>query len=124
MAAEGYLRLGILSHEGAPIAAQIWVVYAGVATVLKLAHVEAQKSRSPGTVLTALMLENLLSRPVAVREIDFGRGDDGYKSAWAGQCRERYGIILADPWRLAGAAEIARHWLGRWRRGLAAVVAK
>ena len=37
-----------------------WVLAGGTATVLKLAHDEAARSRSPGTVLTAAMIRGLL----------------------------------------------------------------
>ena len=70
----GMLRLGIYRIGQQPVAAQLWIVDRGTATVLKLAHDEAFKADSPGTVLTALMLRLLNEEHVA--EIDFGRGDD------------------------------------------------
>ena len=106
-AAAGSLRLALLSSQGTPIAAQIWVVQSGWAGVLKLAHDETFRGRSPGTVLTALMIRRLLEHE-RVNEIDFGRGDDDYKKLWAPERRQRIGVLLANPWRLRGFLEVAR----------------
>jgi hypothetical protein len=117
-AAAGSLRLGVLRLDGRPIAAQYWVMAGRVATVLKLAHDEAERARSPGTVLTAAMIRGLLERE-NIEELDFGRGDDAYKSLWTGCRRQRIGFVLANPWRARGLAALVRHRLGRvvrhWR---------
>ncbi|MCW3476882.1 GNAT family N-acetyltransferase [Rhodovastum sp. RN2-1] len=111
----GALRLGILRAAGQPVAAQIWIVMNGQAAVLKLAHDEAFKALSPGTLLTALMIRDLLDQE-HVAELDFGRGDDPYKQLWAGQRRQRVGVLLINPRRPRGLALLARHLLGRARR--------
>jgi CelD/BcsL family acetyltransferase involved in cellulose biosynthesis len=120
MAEPGWLRLGVWSVGTDPVAVQFWVVKAGQATVLKLAHDEAYKGHSPGTVLTALMLRHLLDREHVTR-IDFGRGDDPYKQGWAVERRQRIGLLLVDPWRPAGMAALLRHGAGRVRGSLAAL---
>jgi CelD/BcsL family acetyltransferase involved in cellulose biosynthesis len=117
MAGLGLLRLGVWSIGAEPVAVQFWVVRDGRAIVLKLAHDEAFKAHSPGTVLTALMLRRLLDQE-HVRSIDFGRGDDAYKQGWATQRRQRIGLLLVNPWRAAGAAELLRHGAGRLRRAI------
>ncbi|MDR3532537.1 MAG: GNAT family N-acetyltransferase [Rhodopila sp.] len=117
MAELGWLRFGVWSMGAAPVAVQFWVVKNGHATVLKLAHDEAFKAHSPGTVLTALMLRHLLDRE-HVTLIDFGRGDDGYKQGWATQRRQRIGVLLVNPWRRSGLAALTRHALGRMRTAL------
>ncbi len=109
------LRLGLLHANGRAIAAQIWIVFAGRATVLKLAHDESDKELSPGTVLTALMLRELIDRE-RVAEIDFGRGDDAYKQLWTTQRRQRIGVLLSNPLRPSGLAALARQWAGAARR--------
>ena len=118
----GLLRLGILRLGGKPIAVQFWIVQDGVATVLKLAHDEAFKPVSPGTVLTALMLRRLLDQE-RVAEIDFGRGDDPYKRQWTSQRRQRIGLLLINPLRPHGMAALGRQTLGRWRRAARSLVA-
>jgi CelD/BcsL family acetyltransferase involved in cellulose biosynthesis len=116
-AAAGLLRLGIWRIGPTPVAAQLWIVEQGVATVLKLAHDEAFEADSPGTVLTALMLRTLLD-DARVGVIDFGRGDDLYKQGWARQRRQRIGLVLVNPRRPAGLGFLARHRLGQARKAL------
>lgn len=114
MAAAGTLRFAVWSIGGTPVAVQLWLVEAGRATVLKLAHDEAFKAHSPGTVLTALVLRHLLDQE-HVAEIDFGRGDDPYKQGWAAERRQRVGLLLVNPWRPSGMLALTRHAIGRLR---------
>jgi CelD/BcsL family acetyltransferase involved in cellulose biosynthesis len=114
MADQGSLRFGLWSIGEAAVAVQLWIVHAGQAIVLKLAHDEAYKAHSPGTVLTALMLRHLLDHEHVTR-IDYGRGDDGYKQGWATQRRQRIGLLLVNPWRLSGAVALLRHTGGQIR---------
>jgi len=113
MAAPGLLRFGIWSVGQEPVAVQIWVVKDGHAIVLKLAHDEAYKAHSPGTVLTALMLRHFLDQEHVTR-IDFGRGDDAYKQGWATRRRQRIGLLLINPWRVSGIVALLRHGVGRF----------
>ena len=117
----GLLRLGILRVREGPVAVQFWVVEHGRASVLKLAHDEAFKAISPGTVLTAFMLRRLLDEE-HVSEIDFGRGDDPYKRQWASRRRQRIGLLLLDPLRPRGLATLGRHTLGVGRRAAGALL--
>jgi hypothetical protein len=114
-AADGSLRLGLLSLGGEVMAAQIWVVRRDWAAVLKLAHDEALRAHSPGTVLTAMMIEHLAERE-GVRALDFGRGDDAYKANWTSERRQRVGLVLANPYTLAGAFMIIQHVAGQLSR--------
>ncbi len=111
----GVLRMGVMWQGETPLAAQYWTVVDGVATVLKLAHDEAHKALSPGSLLTAHVIERLIDGE-GVQALDFGRGDDPYKSTWTTARRQRIGVVLATPWRLRGAVELARHWAGLARR--------
>ena len=107
----GMLRLGLCWRGEKPVAAQLWIVAHGSATVMKLAHDQAEKSLSPGTLLTAYMIKQLINEGVS--EIDFGRGDDPYKRLWAGHSRERIGLFVANPRRVHGLATLVLHDLGR-----------
>jgi len=109
-AAAGALRLGVLYVGAQPVAAQYWTVAGGTATVLKLAHDDAWRTLSPGTVLTAHMIHGLLDEGVV--ELDFGRGDDDYKALWTSMRRPRIGILLANPRLVGGVAALARHSAG------------
>lgn len=117
----GLLRLGLLRMraDGRAVAAQYWLLDEGGrrATVLKLAHEEAARAASPGTVLTALMIRALIETD-RVAELDFGRGDDPYKALWATTRRQRIGVLVADPRHPSGLWALARHFAGRVRRRL------
>ena len=117
LAADGCLRIGVMWVGDRPIAAQYWTVRHGIATVLKLAHDEADRARSPGTVLTAWMIRQLLEKD-RVAELDFGRGDDAYKAEWVEQRRERVGVLLARPNSARGAVALLRHDAGVLRRAV------
>jgi hypothetical protein len=102
------LRLAVLRQGGVPVAAQYWLLAGGTATVLKLAHDEAARALSPGTLLTALTIRHLIEHD-RITALDFGRGDDAYKEGWTGERRQRIGVLLCSPRHPAGLAELARH---------------
>jgi hypothetical protein len=108
----GLARLGIWWIGGIPAAAQFWIVEHGQGMVLKLAHDEAFKAHSPGTVLTAWMIRRMIEQEHVV-ELDFGRGDDTYKQGWVANRRQRIGLMLINPRRPGGMAALARHAMGR-----------
>jgi CelD/BcsL family acetyltransferase involved in cellulose biosynthesis len=104
-----------------PIAAQFWMVTGQRAEIYKVAYDEAFKAYSPGTVLTARMLEQVIERD-RVTEVDYLIGDDPYKKNWMSDRRERWGIVaynLHNPaglWALAvhKAKRLAKHLAQRW----------
>jgi hypothetical protein len=108
----GIARLGTWWIGDTPAAVQFWIVEHGRAMVLKLAHDEAFKAHSPGTVLTAWMIRHMIERE-HVTELDFGRGDDPYKQGWVADRRQRTGVMLINPRRLGGMIAVARHRMGR-----------
>lgn len=115
-ARRGWLRLGLAWLGDKPVAAQIWIVANGRADIYKLAYDEAYKALAPGTLLTALLMEQALDVD-QVREIDYLIGDDPYKAAWMSQRRERFGLIAYDPQTLRGLVGLARQAVGdTWRR--------
>lgn len=115
-ARRGWLRLGLAWIGDKPIAAQLWIVHAGRAHIYKVAYDEAYKAIAPGTLVTALLLEEAIERD-RVAEVDYLIGDDAYKKTWMSHRRERYGLIAYDPATVRGLLGLARQMLGNtWRR--------
>lgn len=95
-AASGRMRLGIASHDGLPVAAQLWTVDHGTAYIHKLAHTEESKPLSPGTTLSAALFQHVIDVDRAVL-VDFGTGDDPYKRDWMDTVRPRFRIDALNP---------------------------
>jgi CelD/BcsL family acetyltransferase involved in cellulose biosynthesis len=104
----GALRMGVLFVDGAPVAAQIWLLGGGRATIYKLAYDEAFKEYSVGSILTDRIARHVLDVD-RVAEIDFGRGDDPYKKDWLAERRERWGMIACNTRSPLGLLSALRH---------------
>lgn len=105
-AAQGWLRLGLLSVDGNPAAAQLWITQRRVAHIFKLAYDPAFKAYSPGSILTAKMADYAIDTD-GVTGIDFLNGDDAYKRDWMTEKRIRRGILAIDSTCLKGRVLIA-----------------
>jgi len=111
--AAGALRLGIAKDgHGRAIAAQLWLVENGVATIHKLAHREGAKAISPGTILSHAMFRAAIDGD-RVRRIDFGLGDEPYKAEWMDTANPVYRIDAYRPGSLRGLAGIGRERAAR-----------
>ena len=98
--AAGRLRLA-LAHDaadpdGPAIAAQMWTVEGDVAFIHKLAHREAARHLSPGSILTAALMARVIDTD-GVTLVDFGTGDDAYKRDWMEAQRPRYRLDMFRP---------------------------
>jgi hypothetical protein len=114
--AAGTLRLGIgRDAYGRAVAAQLWLVEAGVATIHKLAHREDAKAGSPGSLLSEAMFRSAIDED-HVRRIDFGLGDEPYKADWMDHAQPVWRIDAYRPTTLRGLAGIAREAAGRLAR--------
>jgi hypothetical protein len=121
-AQQGWLRMGVAWLGDQPCAAQLWMVAGGRASIYKLAYDPAYKAYSPGTLLTAHLMQHVIDTD-GVHEVDYLTGDDAYKNQWMSHRRERRGLLaynLCNPAGLWGAAQEAarraiKPWLGRWR---------
>lgn len=105
--AAGTLRLGLAYHERRPVAAQLWLVEGGVATIHKLAYAEDAKAMSPGTLLGEAMFRRAIDED-GVTLIDYGTGDDAYKRDWMDERRQLWRIIAHNPRTLRGFAGAVR----------------
>jgi CelD/BcsL family acetyltransferase involved in cellulose biosynthesis len=118
MAAQrGWLRLGVAWINDTPVAAQIWIVSQGKANVYKLAYDEEFRSYSPGTLLTARLMQHVMDVD-QVSEVDYLIGDDGYKREWMSSRRTRWGLVAYNPASLRGLLGLVRELLGRAARHL------
>jgi Acetyltransferase (GNAT) domain len=108
--AAGALRMGVATIEGEPVAAQLWTVENGRAIIHKLAYLESAAAQSPGSVLTAAMFEHVIDKD-RVKIVDFGTGDDRYKSDWMDRREPLYTVELFNPRRPAGLWGAIKAWL-------------
>lgn len=112
LAKNGWLRLGVATLKGQPIAAQIWIIAHGRASIFKLAYHEDFKRYSAGTLLTTKLMEHAIEID-RVREVDYLIGDDPYKASWMTHRRERWGIVSYNARSVHGALGAAQEYLGR-----------
>ena len=101
----GALRLGFVIVAGRPIAVHFWIVCDGCAFIYKLAHDKAFDKLSPGTVLMAEMLRQVIDED-GVKRIDFLTGDDTYKRDWMSQRRVKIEMRAYNRRRLWGMAAL------------------
>lgn len=115
LADSGRLRLGIAWLDQKPIAAQLWIVQQGKASIYKLAYNEEFARYSPGTLLTAQLMERVIDQD-KVGEVDFLSGDDAYKQSWMTHRRERWGLVAYNTRSAGGLIGLARAYLIRTAR--------
>ncbi|MGP1354174.1 MAG: GNAT family N-acetyltransferase [Parasphingopyxis sp.] len=89
----GALRLGLAYKDGEPVAAQLWHVENGRATIHKLAYAESAKSFSPGSILSKAMFRHVIEQD-APEIIDYGTGSEPYKADWMDAPRPLYELKL------------------------------
>ena len=100
-AEHGWLRLGLAYLDEEPIAAQLWIVKDGIASIYKLAYDEKFSRLSAGSLLTAKLMEHVIDVDRVI-EVDYLTGDDDYKKDWMSDRRERWGIIAYNRLTLRG----------------------
>lgn len=93
---KGWLRLGILYIDQQAVAAQIWFVVHGKASIYRLAYDGNWKHYSPGTILTKFLMQHVIDTD-KVSEIDFLTGNERYKQDWMTVRKERIGLVFAKP---------------------------
>ena len=102
-AQHGWLRLGLATVGPQVVAAQLWIVAADKANIYKLAYDPAFRHLSPGSLLTAHLMRQVIDVD-KVQEIDYLTGDDAYKNQWMSHRRERRGLLAFNPHTLGGMA--------------------
>lgn len=112
--AAGTLRLGFARLDGRAVATQLWTVENGVALIHKLSHDRAHDAGSPGTLLSHAMFERAIDGDRAAM-IDYGTGDNGYKTDWM---EERIPLHRIDAFNPRAASS----WLPAARTAISALV--
>lgn len=112
--AAGTLRLGFARVGGRAVATQLWTIEHGVALIHKLSHDRACDAGSPGTLLSHAMFADAIDRD-RVDRIDYGTGDNGYKTDWMERRIPLQRIDAFNP-RFAAA------WLPAARTAISALV--
>lgn len=84
----GLLRLAFLTLNNEPIAAKFVIVHNGIAYFLKSAYDLNFVRFGPGSILTYKMLNYLIDSD-SIREIDYGKGSESFKSQWVSKVRRR-----------------------------------
>ena len=93
LAVPDWTRLAVLYIDGEPAAAQLWFVVQGKASIFRLAYDEAWKQYSPGSILTAWLMQYVIDTD-GVEEIDFLTGNESYKQDWMSGRRTRSRLVL------------------------------
>lgn len=112
--AAGTLRMGFARLDGQPVAAQLWTVEHGIALIHKLAHDRAHDGGSPGTLLSHAMFASAIDGD-RVDMIDYGTGDNGYKTDWMEERLPLHRIDAFNP-------RFASSWLPAARTAISALV--
>jgi hypothetical protein len=92
----GTLRLGFARDAQFPVATQFWTVENGMALIHKLAHDQGADEMSPGTLLSHHMFRAAIDDD-KVETIDYGTGDNPYKTEWMEAQRPLYRIDCFNP---------------------------
>ncbi|CAN5117705.1 GNAT family N-acetyltransferase [soil metagenome] len=92
----GTLRLGFARDHGHPVATQFWTVENGVALIHKLAHDQGADDASPGTLLSHFLFRHAIDQD-RVAIIDYGTGDNGYKTGWMDRQRPLQRVDCFNP---------------------------
>lgn len=91
----GWTRLGVLYINEQPVAAQLWFVVHGKASIFRLAYDETWKKYSVGSILTDFIMQHVIDID-QVTEIDFLTGNEVYKQDWMSERRERWALSCID----------------------------
>ena len=92
-AERGWMRLGVLWYNEAPIACQKWIVCNQRAYIWDVLHDEDYNKHSPGKILSSDLSRYAFDHDKVV-EIDFMTGDESYKKDWTPKKRHRRHIII------------------------------
>jgi hypothetical protein len=107
----GVLRLGLLYYDDRPVAAQVWIVSAGRATLWRSRFAKKFMLLSVGVVVTYEMMRHILAadRP---RALEFGPGDISGRQQWLERHHARIGLAVFNLRTAKGWGVAARRYGG------------
>lgn len=108
------LRIGIIYYDDKPVAAQIWFIHNKVAAIFKLAYHKEYNRYSPGTILTAALLQHVICED-KIHTVDFLTGNDEYKKDWMSEQQPLYGIQLCNIKKWHGKIRAISNYLSRFK---------
>lgn len=111
----GWLRLGLVEVGGSAVAAQLWFVYRGTASIFKLAYDQRFAALSAGSVLTHMLMQSVIDQD-RVETVDYLSGDDSYKKDWMSSRRVRLGFRAVRRISIAGTAQALVSMVKRIRK--------
>jgi len=109
------LRVAVLYLDGKPAAAELYILFNGVATSYKGAYDEGYRKFSPSTILQFFAIRHLIEVD-GVTEINLGYGDEPYKKRWLSQSRELNGVLAFNPFTITGIKLLFQSSLNRWMK--------
>ena len=115
---ENKLRMGMLFVDDVAVAAQIWFLQSGTASIFKLAYDPNYKQYSVGSILSLALSEHVIDID-KVHTIEFGMGNEPYKQEWMSKCRQRVTLQLFNQQTIIGNILAFRYIaLAKIKRGL------
>jgi hypothetical protein len=102
------LRLGLLSINGEPAAAQLWFLQEGSASIFKLAYSPKYREFSVGSILSMAISEHVIEQD-RTRMIEFGMGSEPYKKDWLAKKRQRVSYQVFNGETFAGKLSVLRY---------------
>lgn len=112
---QGKLRLGIMYHKNIPVAGQIWFCEGMSANIFKLAHDKNYTKHSVGTLLTAELVNYVISQD-NISYLDFLTGDDDYKKDWMTHKRPLYGLQASNLSTMRGVCGAIKNQLSEIKK--------
>ena len=108
-----WLRLGIMYINNEAAAAQIWLTLHGTSYIYKVCRNPEFNSYSPGTLLTAFLMEQTIDID-QVQKIDYLTGDDAYKKDWMSHREERWGLQVSNPYNFWGLIRASKNLISHY----------
>jgi hypothetical protein len=113
----GALRLGILSLDGTPAAAQLWIATGGTGHCLRIWGIQLQRGIPLDDLLTQCIAQHLINAD-RVLKLDYGSVVGEFARNWAPEAQERMGIAAFNLRTWRGVKGAVRHVGGQYLKSI------